>query len=245
MRQSTLAQVLDKVKAHCGWAQTGSVSAARDTEVMTLIESMQVWLAAEHDWPFLRDTWKAVVSAGANTVAVPTTDLAGNSYTINFERPIYMTVYYNEVYEPVLYGIGPEEYNAWDPQLSEKQDPILKWAFYDNASGQKIEVWPMTQSVQNLYIWGTRNLLTLRNAGTLDSTKVLDLDDEVIALFVAAELLGRSKNQDATSKLEKARERLRALRADMPGREDKIHIMGQRRDVTAYKDLRPIVLVHG
>jgi hypothetical protein len=56
--------------------------------------------------------------------------------------------------------------------------------------------------------------------------KVLDLDDELIVLYVAAELLAREKQEDSKLKLALAEQRLNRLRAVQPVRADPIILGG-------------------
>jgi hypothetical protein len=106
------------------------------------------------------------------------------------------------------------------------QDPIQNWRWSEEG---QFEIWPINVQGQSIRFTGQRALDPLA-AGT----DTADLDDLMLVLFVAADILARSKQADAKLKLDAATLRLAQQRGGYPtkpkgliigntGETDKLH----------------------
>lgn len=209
MRGNTLAAVTNMLKAEIGHSLTAG--AAQDLEFHYLIDDKQKWLTVQKHWAFLEVTSDVAASAGSRYLTLPT--------NLNFERPVEVQVKYNDTYLPVEFGIGAEEYNVWDSAANEQSNVIQRWKFYTGAANG-FEVWPIPNVDQSVRFIGQKNLTSLQpvTAGVFDTTKTLDLDDALVVLFCAAELLARRGQKDAQLKAQNAQARLAYLAGLYPTR---------------------------
>ncbi len=213
-RGTTLANARAMLKAEIGdYAGTNAVSdAARNVQM----SNMQKWFASEYDWPFLEHEWPSPVSAGSQFLTMPATDKRGMSATINFERGVLVERLYNNLYVPLDYGIGADEYNIYDYLRDGKaMDPIQRWKFstntVDTANSNQYEVWPVPVTAQTVRFTGQRKLLALSS-----DSDTLDMDDMLIVLSVAAMILMRNGTSDAQMMSQRAQRTLERLRAHYP-----------------------------
>jgi len=196
MLGATLASVMNLVKNEI--RASLSAGSADDAAIKQAIETKQEWLASMYDWAELSDEWTA--TANARYVVVPTADVNAAAYTINFDRPVTISRKWNSIWDPIGFGITLENYNAYDSDEGVTQDPIQSWRFKPGVRSS-IEVWPIPATDTELRFSGQRKLLTLRNAGVLDVTKTLDLDDILVSLAVAVDLLAGKPEQSAKAML--------------------------------------------
>lgn len=213
-RGQTLASTLSLLKAEIGYSLAAGVATADDQALYRLIDNEQKRLAADFDWPFLKN--KPTVNVAARTANLPT--------TIVFERPVKVLRKFNNFWLPIEHGIGEDEYNILDSDRGLTQDPIQRWQL--QSDGTTFEVWPVPVTQQTVKFEGQRPVTSLLTAGAYDPAKTLDLDDLLVVLFVAANRLGRVKAEDAALMLQKAQDRLTMLRAALPEERQGTTILG-------------------
>lgn len=92
---------------------------------------------------------------------------------------------------------------------------------YSNAEATVMEIWPLPVSQQKLRFTGQRVLNPL-----VALTDTADLDDMLLVLYVAAELLQRRKSADAGTKLQAAQAQLVAVRSNYPRRYQTVNLGG-------------------
>jgi hypothetical protein len=113
---------------------------------------------------------------------------------IDFDRIVCTHVQYSSIWHPVDYGIGVHEYNQMDADRGQKMEPVLRWRHYE---GNQFEVWPVpTTNNQILRFKAVKKLAPL-----IAASDRCVLDDNLIVMFSAAEILTRSKAEDAQAKL--------------------------------------------
>lgn len=212
-RGVTLSNARAILKTLVGDAQETNTYADDDYNRWMLLEQSN--LANAYDWPFLRREWNLSVAAADRWKNIPTTDTRAASVTINFARPVLVERKYNDFWNPIGFGIGSEQYNAYDSDANEASDPIQRWQMVTNSgettNADQIEVWPIPTTAQTLRFTGQRNVLTTNS----DSSK-LDLDDLLVCLFVAANRLFLRDQKNATLMLKRAEKHLLKLRAGYP-----------------------------
>lgn len=232
-RLTTLANLLLQLKAQLG-VVTGTT--ANDGLYAQLLSDKQKWLAGEYDWPFLQDRFDCVIPPGTRYNSFPTLDNEGVTSAMNLERPYTVEVFWNNVWSELQYDISSEEFNYLNSdQAGVIQDPIQRWRWSEEG---QFEIWPVNATSQVVRFTGQR---ALDNLGA--PTDTADLDDMLIVLSVAAEILQRNKQPDAETKGKLAMERLRAVRANYPTRHCGLVFGGGTQDeLTQRKRLVPIAV---
>lgn len=212
MLGTTLAKVTLILKSELGASL--SVGTADDQRFYQMIETQQEWFASMYDWNVLRDTWDASITPGlaGRFPTLPATDYNGMTVAINFDRPVNVFVKYSDNWRPVSHGIGIEEMNVFDSDQSEAQDPVQKWQF-KQGDMTKFEVWPLGVATQTVRFQGQRKLSTLRSAGSFSTSLTLDLDDRLVALSIAVDLLTSKEDPSAKAKSERLQALWTTLRA--------------------------------
>lgn len=188
-RGTALSTLRAMFKAQCGYSLTTGVNTVQDAEINSALSQMQQWLWTEYQWPFLYTHEDVAMVAGTRYYNYPS--VVSLDYVTKVE-----TGFTNRWYD-VDFGISGEEYEAINPDLAMRSDPVRRWQTY---SATQFEVWPNPSTAQTLRFWGTKSVTPLVADGDLAL-----LDDLLIVLFTAAEKQLRSKQPDAQAKLERAK----------------------------------------
>jgi hypothetical protein len=247
-RGTALSTLRTMLKAELQYS-LDSTATGKDTALNQLLASKELWLASEFDWPFLEHRWDVTVNAGGRFINFPTTESSvgdeGASVAINFEREVRVETKYNSKWWPMDYGIGAQEFNIFDSDLSITMDPIMRWRFATDASEaaspNQFEVWPMPVTSQTVRFTGQRALIAMSS----DSDKA-DLDDNLIVLFCAAEQAAVNQMASAQLLANRAQERLKKVLGSYPERTRRL-VLGRSDGRYDRKRVRtvPLVAVHG
>lgn len=206
-RNNTLEELIEFVRDEAALSTNSSRGTDHRNYIIRLIRRYYEQLYDEHDWPFLRlkreDAGKDI-EAGQRYYDFPA--------ELNLERAHKLWVKWGETWIPMEYGITPDDYSAQDSDDDERTDPPLKWQIYDE---NQFEIWPLpaTDNPGGLRFEGIRKATALN-----EESDRCDLDGTLIALFVAAEILGKNKATAAAAeaKLSAARDRFNTLKARAP-----------------------------
>lgn len=193
-RKQPLEEVLRKVRLEARRAANPSLSESEKDKLVHLVNRVQRSLYLEHYWPFLQKREPVAMSAGQRFYDIP----AG----YDLER--IETVFYKDttVYCRLPRGIDMHHYNTHDSFTGERADPPMRWDIVDNGGDAQLEIWPIPDTGNySLVIQGLRAISPLVNDGDL-----VELDDYMIALYCAAELLTNVDKEDAKVKLVRANE---------------------------------------
>jgi hypothetical protein len=212
--RKTLDELVTMVRDETRISSKTSRGIDHDEHIKQLIRRNYQQLAEKYDWEHLR------VSHEHNVARVPMVD-GTRFYT--FPTALDETkigrawVRWGSVWDPVLYGIGYEEYSAYnpDPTAPQKGDPVMRWDFQAGDPLQ-FEVWPVPASS------GTNETYAIAFDGMkkieqlTDGKKKADLDDLLLVLFVSAEILAENKQKESAEvKAAAARDRLDSTKARM------------------------------
>lgn len=213
MLNATLAATLTVLKAAMRTNLT--VGTADDAILYQAIETQQEWFASVYDWNVLRDEWQVAniaAGSGGRFSAFPTADVNGVTAEINFDRPLVASVKFSSKWRELGYGIGLNEYNTYNSEVDEAQDPIMRWG-YKKGDTTKFEIWPLGASPQTVRFVGQRKVNSLRTSGSFVTTKTLDLDNRLIAYAVAVDMLTGREDPGAKSVQEKLNALWQVLRS--------------------------------
>jgi len=205
-RGTTLGDLVTKLKAEAGHSSAINLTVDKADAFKQTLRHVQEQLYYDYDWPHLRIVASKTMAAGSRFYDVPVDATYG---TINFDRIEAVECEYNDSFIEVGRGIGFGEYNQYDPADDERSDPVLRWDVRWTGSKAQIEVWPLPSSATKLWFRGIRDLSALTS-----NSDTADLDDNMIVLYAAAEILARQKSEDARAKLAAAQ----SLYARLKGR---------------------------
>lgn len=223
MRYMTLGEMLDAVRMEARISQNPAHGVTLRDPHTYLINRVQDELFINFDWPALKVSQFIDVAEGQRIVAYP----AGMSFETL--EGIYALDAGGD-YRPLVSGIGPDQINEYDPdKVEDRTYPVRRYAHYsvpDEATNHnQFEIWPVPDKATRLYVKGRRLPTKLVN----DADKS-EIDGPAIVLHVAAELLAAQKAEDAGLKLNKAQERVRALKVRQSAAGSQVTNLGGNRN---------------
>jgi hypothetical protein len=116
-----------------------------------------------------------------------------------------------------LPDIGTAEFAAYNSDLDQRAYPPRKWQLYEDGT---IEIWPISNiNGDDATLEGYLRFIGIRNLNPLvEDADRADLDDRMLALYVAAKKLAASGAKDAKLKLDEANARYARLRGRLTPR---------------------------
>ena len=205
-RGVTLGQLLDDVRAEVGHSLQPNLGKASRDVLIGMIQRVQKRLWEDYSWPFLKVMRDIEIQAGQRYYDLPS--------DVTFERVERVETKHGDYWTKLHYGVGAEQYNQHDSDRGIRSSPIRRYDTYEN---NQIEFWPipsnnsdLTTGTDSVRIHGIRNLSQF-----IATSDTADLDDQLIVLYTAAELLTRQKQGDAQSKLAQAQAHYQRLKARM------------------------------
>lgn len=212
-RGQTLGELVTQLRIATRHDSNPSLSQSMEPIFQQTLKDTQERLFDEFDWPFLYVTRDKSLEAGQRYYDLPD--------DMNLERLSKVDVRFADTWLPVERGINLNCYNIHDSDSDQRSDPVIRWDVVDTGDGEQIEVWPIPVSASRLRFRGTRNLKPL-----VSQTDRADLDDQLIVLFAAAEILGGAKNDLAKLKLQQANKRLEVLRGRTTTKRNRLARLG-------------------
>ena len=203
-RGTQLRTLLADLRAEVGHATSTNLGDATQEMMLALLERVQRRLWSEWSWPFLQVRRDISLAVGQRYYDMPS--------DVSLERSERAEVKDGGYWHRLIWGISDSDYSAYDSDQDTRSWPPLKWDAYE---GDQLEIWPTpSQGVNATTGNGTlriRGVKALSALVALDDTA--DLDDQLIVLFAAAELLARQKSGDAQLKLAQANAHFQRLKA--------------------------------
>lgn len=222
-RGTTLGQMVTMLREECGHATSAALGQNTLPRMKRVLQRTQEFLWGDYTWPHLRAYREEVLQAGQRYYTFPV--------DLSFDRVENVHVRWDDTWRPVCYGIELGHYNATDPELDDRDDPVARWQVHED---NQYEVWPLpaTNGIR-LRFEGVRKLAPL-----IADTDRADLDDNMLVLFAAAEILAKQKGGDAQGKASAASR----LYSQLKGVQSKqtMFVMGGGRDPNmGYGHIRP------
>lgn len=188
-RGTQLSALVDALRAEIGASTNVAMGVNALPQLHQILNRTQERLWNDFDWGFAYIERDEPMVNGERYYAFDN--------DIDFGRIVSAHVKYSSSWRPLEYGIGPEQYNSSDPEDGEKEDPPTRWRHYE---GNQFEVWPMPSSDECVIRFKAIKKLPKM----IEGSDVALLDDNLIVLFAAAELLAKAKSEDASAKLQSA-----------------------------------------
>lgn len=230
----TFQEVIQATRAEAKLSSNTSRSLDNLENIKQLIRRHYTTLAEDYDWQHLQllrgsSTARKVLQAGLRFYNWPA--------DLNPLKIEDAWIKWGSTWQKLTFGITPANYSAMDPELNQRADPVTNWAWY---GGDQFEVWPMPASNgvagsnNEVQFTGQKKVEQLLN----DNSR-LDLDDIVVSLMTAAEILaGNNQKPAADVKAGAAIARLGRLRANLSDKTRYTMGRGQVTD-TAYYPRHP------
>lgn len=197
-RKQTLVKLVDDLRAEIHASQNPAHNAqVRDSQIK-LLQRTQEWLWEGFDWPHLHIERNYPAEAGQRLY-----DFGAN---FDLERIESLSFRYGGRWVPLHEGIGDAEYTTYNSELNSRAWPIRKFRVYE---GDQIELWPIAD--QNGDLTTLEGCIKVKGTAKLSplvkDTDRADLDDRLIVLYAAAEMLGGKGSKDAQLKFNLAKDR--------------------------------------
>lgn len=205
-----LQQLVIKLKQMVGQSSNPAAGVDDLDALKEAIRETQETLYDEFDWAFLRVVTSKDMAAGQRYYDFPT--------DLNLDRIEEVANYWSGSPHPISRGIGFEEYDQYDSDEDERADPVRKWDVRWTGSAPQMEVWPIPSgNDQVIKFRGIRPLRAL-----VADTDVADLDDRLIVLFAAADILAEKDSKKAGRVSARAQARLATVRQQSSAGSDMI-----------------------
>jgi hypothetical protein len=199
-RGATLESLLTSLRVELGLSTNVAHNIqARDAQI-ALIQRTQETLWDDFTWPHLRVYRYIALEAGtryydpAACLKYDNTGALAAAGDMQIDRVSSMWVRDGSIWRPMYVGVTEDDFNAWNSDTAQQSWPPRRWQV---AEGNQIEIWPIpglssdTDIGENLIrIHGERNLAPL-----VEATDRADLDDRLITLTIAAEMLAGEKGE--------------------------------------------------
>lgn len=217
-RQTQLLQLLAQLRAETGRDQSVAVGVSESDNLKEALRMTQERLYEESDWQHLRVQRSVALLNGVRYYDFPT--------DLNPERIELAALKYDEVYQDICYGIQFADYTTYDSNAStpEESVPARKWDVRHTGTTEQIEIWPIpSEDGQTLYFTGIKTLSAL-----VQEADRADLDDRLIVLFAAANILSVQKSANAQLKLSEATARLNSLKKNYSQQRESVSMLPNR-----------------
>ena len=198
-RNKQLLELVAQLRAETGRSQNVSVGVDEVENLKEILRRNQEVLYDDYDWPHMRVERSVTLAAGQRYYDLPS--------DLDFDRITAIKYKYNNVYTDLERGISFDDFSIIDSNADERSSPALKWDIRNTGNGEQLEVWPIPNATNTIRFFGTKQLGAL-----VEDNDTADLDDRLIVLASAAEVLSRQKAPDAKIKIDQFNNRLLVLR---------------------------------
>lgn len=204
-RGTQLQQLVYQLKAEV--RQSTLVSSGVDDlpALKQLLARNQEVLYDEFDWGEFKIKPTLQLAAGQRYYDIPA--------TLDYNKVEAVACWMNNLPSFVDRGIGFAQLAEYNSDTDTRADPVLRWDISDVDGVPQIEAWPIPASNDTkLQFMGWRKLRPL-----VSDSDTCDLDDRMIVLYSAAEMLEASDAKDAQSKRAMAQARFNRLKGRSKG----------------------------
>lgn len=188
-RGQTLESILNLMRAEARLSLSPSANTSTTESHKLLLAREQRRLWEDFAWPHLRVYPNIALQAGQYEYDLPANDFdaEAGTYTLNIDRVEEIHVKDGGEWVLLRPEITEENYNVHETALDERDWPVRAWQATTN---DQIEVWPIPDTNATasdlegyLRVTGIRDLRPF-----VEDDDRADLDDHLIALYVAAEV---------------------------------------------------------
>lgn len=215
-RNKQLSQLVSLLRSQTGRSQSVSIGVSELDNLKDTIRRHYEHLYEDYDWPHLRIERSITINAGQRYYDMPD--------DMDFDRIEEIKYKYGNVYVPVERGISFDDYSIFDSNADERSSPMLKWDIRNTGTKEQIEIWPISNTSASLHFVGIKKFTPLIQ----EADRAL-LDDWLVVLHAAAEVLARQESPDAEAKAVAADRRYMKLKGNSKAQSKPIQIgLGNR-----------------
>lgn len=189
MRRKQFLQLVYDLRAELGRASDPAAGVSDLPSLKQTLARTYETIYDDYDWPHL------------SIIADRTPLQAGERYydfpaNIGYEGIEEVVIWWNGQPVPLTRGIGFEHYAEFDPESDNRSDPATHWDVRFTGTREQMEIWPLPASSNSIQVRGKRKFTPL-----VDESDLCLVDDNLVVLSAAVELLPRQKSGDAQVKL--------------------------------------------
>ena len=194
-RNVTLGELIDDLRAEAGHSLQANLGTAMREVLVKVLQRQQKRLWDDYDWAFLRVKRNILTQNGQRYY-----DLPNDMKLENIERVEFK---WGDQWTPLTSGIDGSHYSEFDSDKDIRSMPVYRWQPSEN---DQFEVWPIpSQNANATSLSGAIRFTGKRDLSPLVAqSDQADLDDTLLVLYSAAEILSREKADDAKLKLSMA-----------------------------------------
>lgn len=207
MRNETLEQLVEKVRAECRLSTNTSRGIDNSAYIKQVINRCYEELYDNHDWQHLRIDRSVEMQAGQRYYDYPD--------DLNLEYVEKIWVQHGQARFNLAQGIDPTLYNSSDSPGDERASHPIRFDYHQEDDGSdQFEVWPVpaendSDATPVLVIFrGKKNFNELVN-----NTDRCLIDTQLVVLSAAADILSDNKSPGAQRRADKVSARLSRLKS--------------------------------
>lgn len=227
-RGTSLGTLINDLRSEVGHSLQPSLGKQTRDVLVDRIQRTQRRLWDDYSWSFLRVTRDLSISANQRYYDLPN-DMV-------FERIERAEFKHGDTWSKLHYGIGASQYNSYDSDRGITSYPVERYDSYEN---NQIEIHPIpsvnstdTTKQGMIRLHGIKNLSSL-----IAESDTADLDDQLIVLYAAYDILVRQRQPDAQAKLAQAQAHYARLKARLAKTETFVISSGEPPDL--YRPKQP------
>lgn len=213
MLRNTFGQIVEMARNEARLSTNTSRGVDHLDHVQQLVKRHYQMLAEDFDWEHLQlkrdyDIARVQLQAGSRYYSFPS--------AVNPQKITAMWLKWGNIWRKVDYGIKLSNYSGLDPDNGSRADPVLRWDFRD---GTGFEVWPVPASNGDADA-PYSNWVAFEGQKQVEqfvsNNNRADIDDHLIALNVAGELLAENGQKAASdAKIAAAQRRMKQMRGGL------------------------------
>lgn len=200
---TTFGELVTMLRSEAGLSTNPAVGASANDRHKAVLNRVYETLFDSHDWMHLRTvTARSALSAGSQYVDIPS--------ALDYNTLSTVVAWQGSIPYPLDPGIGHQEYSVFDSPSGERADPPQRYDIRSTAEGAiQLEIWPIPSATDyEIEFTGRRKWRKLVN-----SIDICVIDDKLVSLYAAEDILRRVNTDAADGKLAAARQRIVDLRA--------------------------------
>jgi hypothetical protein len=183
-RGTQFLDLITRVKALSGRAQSVAVGVDDLPKVKEVINNIYEMLWDDYDWPFLKILSRITLQAGQRYYDFPDDMVLETVDSVN--------VFWSDLGHPLTRGIGVDEYNSYDPVSDTRGEPALRWDVRRIGTATQFEIWPIPSTNEQVIEFTGR----AKHARLVNDDARCWVDDVSVVNFSAAMLEKDEKEQE-------------------------------------------------
>lgn len=212
MRRRQFIQLIYDLRAEIGRSVDPAAGVSDLPQLKRTIQRNYETLYDAYDWPFLTVTASVALGAGQRLYDFPS--------EIDSDKIEEIRLFWNDQPVSIERGISLDDFATYDSEADERADPVLKWDVRYHANKEELEVWPIPASTgDSIRFKGKKKFVQLVN-----DADVCLLDDHIVVLFSAVELLGEKASQTLKTKFAAAQARLGSVKGRSKNEDGRIRV---------------------